>query len=67
MKEKYQRKKGQNQQKNIPFFEASAKSGENVEEIFKALYKKISEVYIDIQKEKGLNLTPKGKKRKKCC
>ncbi len=52
---------------NLPFFEASAKSGENVEEIFKALYKKISEVYIDIQKEKGLNLTPKGKKRKKCC
>ena len=30
---------------NIPFFEASAKSGENVDEIFKALYKKISEVY----------------------
>lgn len=52
---------------HLPFFEASAKSGENVEEIFKALYKKISEVYIDIQKEKGVNLTTKGKKKRKCC
>ena len=25
----------------IPFFEASAKSGENVDEVFKALYKKM--------------------------
>ena len=28
----------------IPFFEASAKSGENVDEVFKALYNKICEI-----------------------
>ena len=52
---------------NLPFFEASAKSGENVEEIFKNLYKKISEVYVDMQKEKGGKLNPNSKKRIKCC
>jgi len=52
---------------DLPFFEASAKSGENVDEIFKALYKRISEVYIDIQKEKGEKLKTGNKKRKKCC
>ena len=52
---------------NIPFFEASAKSGENVDEIFKALYKKISEVYVDIQQEGGRKLSIKNKKNKKCC
>ena len=52
---------------NIPFFEASAKSGENVDEIFKALYKKISEVYVDIQQEGGTKLTKKNKKNRKCC
>lgn len=53
---------------NLPFFEASAKSGENVDEIFKALYKKISEVYIELQKEKGTKLSSnKKKKKKKCC
>ena len=52
---------------NIPFFEASAKSGENVDEIFKALYKKISEVYVDIQQEGGTKLSKKNKKIKKCC
>ena len=52
---------------NIPFFEASAKSGENVDEIFKALYKKISEVYVDIQQEGGTKLSKKNKKSKKCC
>ena len=55
------------QEFNLPFFEASAKSGENVDEIFKALYKKISEVYIDIQKENGEKLTTGKKKKKKCC
>ena len=39
----------------IPFFEASAKSGENVDEVFKALYKKISEVYGDLEREKVQN------------
>ena len=52
---------------NIPFFEASAKSEENVDEIFKALYKKISEVYVDIQQEGGTKLSKKNKKSKKCC
>ena len=52
---------------NLPFFEASAKSGENVDEIFKALYKKISEVYVDIQQEGGRKLSKKNKKNKKCC
>ena len=50
---------------NLPFFEASAKSGENVDEIFKALYKKISEVYIELQKEKGTKLSSNKKKKKK--
>ena len=40
----------------LPFFEASAKSGENVDEVFKALYKKISEVYGDLEKEMGTKL-----------
>ena len=52
---------------NLPFFEASAKSGENVDEIFKALYQKISEVYIDFQKGKGEKLTTGNKKKRKCC
>ena len=52
---------------NLPFFEASAKSGENVEEIFKNLYKKISEVYVDMQKEKGGKLNSNAKKKIKCC
>ena len=52
---------------NLPFFEASAKSGENVEEIFKNLYQKISEVYVDIQKEKGAKLNSNNKKKIKCC
>ena len=52
---------------NLPFFEASAKSGENVEEIFKNLYKKISEVYVDMQKEKGRKLNSNAKKKIKCC
>ena len=52
---------------NLPFFEASAKSGENVDEIFKFLYKKISEVYIEIQKEKGEKLGKSNKKKIRCC
>ena len=52
---------------NLPFFEASAKSGENVDEVFKALYKKIGEVYIDMQKERGEKLEGKNAKKKKCC
>ncbi len=52
---------------NLPFFEASAKTGENVDEIFKSLYKKISEVYIDIQKDRGEKLGSTNKKKAKCC
>ncbi len=52
---------------NLPFFEASAKSGQNVNEIFKTLYKKIGEVYVDIQKEKGAKLISKNKIKRKCC
>ena len=48
---------------NLPFFEASAKTGENVDEIFKSLYKKISEVYIDIQKDRGEKLGSTNKKK----
>ena len=45
----------------LPFFEASAKSGENVDEVFKALYTKISEVYGDLEREKGARLNKKNK------
>ena len=51
----------------IPFFEASAKSGENVDEVFKALYRKISEVYGDMEKERGVKLIKKQKNKGKCC
>ena len=49
------------------FFEASAKSGENVDEVFKALYKKISEVYGDLEKEMGTKLNKRKKNKRKCC
>ena len=45
----------------LPFFEASAKSGENVDEVFKALYKKISEVYGDLEREMGSKLNKRKK------
>ena len=51
----------------LPFFEASAKSGENVDEVFKALYKKISEVYGDLEKEMGTKLNKRKKNQRKCC
>ena len=51
----------------LPFFEASAKSGENVDEVFKALYKKISEVYGDLEKEIGTKLNKRKKNKRKCC
>ena len=51
----------------IPFFEASAKSGENVDEIFRALYKKISESYANIEKQKGSKINKKQKNSGKCC
>ena len=51
----------------IPFFEASAKSGENVDEVFKALYNKISEIYGELEKERGSKLIKKPKTRGKCC
>jgi len=51
----------------IPFFEASAKSGENVDEVFKALYEKIIEVYGYLEREKGSKLIKKQKNKGKCC
>ena len=51
----------------IPFFEASAKSGKNVDEVFKALYNKICEIYGDLEKERGSKLIKKPKMKKKCC
>ncbi len=47
----------------IPFFEASAKSGENVDEVFKALYNKISEVYGYMERERGAKLNKKQKNK----
>ena len=51
----------------IPFFEASAKSGENVDEVFKALYNKICEIYGDLEREKGTKLIKKRKIKGRCC
>ena len=51
----------------IPFFEASAKSGENVDEVFKALYNKISEIYGELERERGSKLIKKQKTRGRCC
>ena len=52
----------------IPFFFVFAKSGENVNEVFKVLYNKISKVYINIQEERGekLGCWPGNKERNKC-
>ena len=51
----------------IPFFEASAKSGENVDEVFKALYNKICEIYGDLERERGTELIKKRKIKGRCC
>ena len=54
----------------LPFYETSAKTGENIEDIFNALYKKIGEVYTEFSKSNGrkLNQGKKGNdKKKKCC
>ena len=51
----------------IPFFEASAKSGENVDEAFKALYNKICEIYGDLERERGTKLIKKRKIKGRCC
>ena len=51
----------------IPFFEASAKSGENVDEVFKALYNKICEIYGDLERERGTKLIKKRKIKSRCC
>ena len=54
-KRKISKEKGEElaEEYKIPFFEASAKTGENVDEVFKALYKKISEVYDDMDRIRG--------------
>ena len=57
------------QEYKLPFYEGSAKSGENIEDIFNALYKKIGEVYTEFSKSNGRKLN-QGKtkdKKRKCC
>ena len=68
-KRKITKEKGEElaEEYKIPFFEASAKSGENVDEVFKALYQKIIEVYGDLEREKGSKLNKKQKNKGKCC
>ena len=68
-KRKISKEKGEElaEEFKIPFFEASAKSGENVDEVFKALYKKISEVYSDMERERGGKLIKNQKNKRKCC
>ena len=68
-KRKISKEKGKElaEEYKLPFFEASAKSGENVDEVFKALYKKISEVYGDLEKEMGTKLNKRKKNKRKCC
>ena len=51
----------------IPFFEASAKSGENVDEVYKALYNKICEIYGDLERERGTKLIKKRNIKGRCC
>ena len=54
---------------NMPFFEASGASGENVEEVFKKIAEMVNENII-IEKESrpsNLVLQKKVKKKKKCC
>ena len=51
----------------IPFFECSAKSGENIDATFKELVKKAVEAYNTVE-EAGKKLNSKiSKKKKKCC
>lgn len=54
----------------LPFYEASAKTGENIDNIFNDLYKKIGQNYIDSDSNEargGQKLGKSPKKRKKCC
>ena len=68
-KRKISKEKGEElaEEYKIPFFEASAKTGENVDEVFKALYKKISEVYDDMDRIRGGKLIKGQKNKGKCC
>ena len=68
-KRKISKEKGEElaEEYKIPFFEASAKTGENVDEVFKALYKKISEVYDDMDRIRGGKLIKRQKNKGKCC
>ena len=52
---------------NVTFFEVSAKSGENVNEVFKALYKKINDSYDQLESQRNIKIIKKQKKNIKCC
>ena len=52
---------------NVPFFEVSAKSGKNVNEVFKTLYGKINESYDEFDRQRSTKIIKKQKNNKKCC
>ena len=54
---------------NLPFYETSAKNGDNVNEIFENLVEKIDEVYskLEVPKSTGKNKLYTGKTKKGCC
>ena len=54
---------------NLPFYETSAKNGDNVNEIFENLVEKIDEVYskLEVPKSTGKNKLYTGKTKKCCC
>ncbi len=52
---------------NVPFFEVSAKSGENVNVVFKTLYTKINESYDEFEKQRSKKIIKRQKNNRKCC
>ena len=52
---------------NVPFFEVSAKSGKNANEVFKTLYGKINESYDEFDRQRSTKIIKKQKNNKKCC
>ncbi|MCF0240068.1 MAG: hypothetical protein HUJ62_06505, partial [Streptococcus gallolyticus] len=52
---------------NLCFFESSAKSGENINEIFDSLVNKIDDVYSKIEVTGGNKIFNANKKRSRCC
>ena len=61
-------KKGKNQQKNLEYYETSAKNNENVENTFLALIKEIDSIYGNLDNEiYGQSIHPNKKGKKWCC